>query len=127
MANLIDRDALLVVPHVRKVVEYDESGEFITFNAVSVEDIEKASAIDAVSPGTLEQYIWERDCAISQLKEIGKGFGERMDDVARIVRCGECIHRRKPLYPHPTMIWCPMIEHHHHPDWFCAYGKKEEK
>lgn len=44
-----------------------------------------------------------------------------------IVRCGECIHRRKPLYPHPSLVWCPLIEHHHHPDWFCAYGKKEEK
>lgn len=48
MSNLIERDALLVVPHVRKVVEHDESGEFITFNAVSVEDIEKAPAVDAV-------------------------------------------------------------------------------
>lgn len=49
MSNLIDRDALLAVPHVRKVVEYDESGEFITFNAVSEEDIEKAPVIDAVT------------------------------------------------------------------------------
>lgn len=48
-------------------------------------------------------------------------------DAVPIVRCGECKHRRKPLYPHPTMIWCPLVEHHHHPDWFCAYGKKEEK
>lgn len=44
-----------------------------------------------------------------------------------IVRCGECIHRRKPLYPHPTMIWCPLVEHHHHPDWFCAYGRREKE
>ena len=90
MRILIDRDALLVVPHVRKVVEYDESGEFITFNAVSVEDIEKASATDAVP----------------------------------IVRCGECIHRRKPLYPHPSLVWCPLIEHHRMPDWFCADGRR---
>ena len=48
MSNLIDRDALLVVPHVRKVVEYDESGEFITFHAVSEEDIKNAPAVDAV-------------------------------------------------------------------------------
>lgn len=48
-------------------------------------------------------------------------------DAVPIVRCGDCRHRRKPLYPHPTMIWCPLVEHHHHPDWFCAHGKKEEK
>ena len=48
-------------------------------------------------------------------------------DAVPVVRCVECKHRHKPLYPHPTMIWCPLIEHHHHPDWFCAYGKKEEK
>lgn len=47
-------------------------------------------------------------------------------DAVPIVRCGECIHRRKPLYPHPAMIWCPLIEHHHHPDWFCAYGRREK-
>ena len=45
-------------------------------------------------------------------------------DAVPIVRCGECKHRRKPLYPHPTMIWCPLIEHHRRPDWFCAYGKR---
>lgn len=48
-------------------------------------------------------------------------------DAVPIVRCGECIHRRKPLYPHPTLVWCPLIEHHRSPDWFCADGKKEEK
>lgn len=48
-------------------------------------------------------------------------------DAVPIVRCGECKHRRKPLYPHPSLVWCPMVEHHRSPDWFCADGKKEEK
>ena len=48
-------------------------------------------------------------------------------DAPTIVRCGKCIHRRKPLYPHPSLVWCPVIEHHRSPDWFCADGKKEEK
>lgn len=43
-----------------------------------------------------------------------------------VVHCGECKHRRKPLYPHPTLIWCPLIEHHRPPDWFCADGKRKE-
>lgn len=93
MSNLIDRDELLVVPYVRKVVEYDELGEFITFHAVSEEDIKNASAVDAVE----------------------------------VVRCGECIHSRPPLFPHPTKLFCTIIEHSRGPDWFCADGKKEEK
>ena len=48
-------------------------------------------------------------------------------DAVPIVRCGECIHHRKPLYPHPTMIWCPMIEHHRRPDWFCKDGRREKE
>lgn len=125
MSNLIDRDAFEVVSGF--VPEGYDVESYLAGNKEILEMIDAAPVVDAVPVGVLEQYIWERDCAISQLKEIGKGFGERMDDVAKTVRCGECKHRRKPLYPHPTMIWCPMIEHHHHPDWFCAYGKKEEK
>lgn len=48
-------------------------------------------------------------------------------DAVPVVHCGECQHRRKPLYPHPSLVWCPMVEHHRSPDWFCADGKKEEK
>lgn len=46
-------------------------------------------------------------------------------DAAPVVRCGKCIHRRKPLYPHPSLVWCPLIEHHRSPDWFCADGRRE--
>lgn len=47
-------------------------------------------------------------------------------DAANVVRCGECQHRRKPLYPHPSLVWCPLIEHHRSPDWFCADGRREK-
>jgi hypothetical protein len=40
--RLIDADALLKVPNVRKVEEYDETGEFISYLAVPVEAIEEA-------------------------------------------------------------------------------------
>lgn len=30
-----------------------------------------------------DQIKWERDVALRQLSEIGKGFGERMDDIVR--------------------------------------------
>ena len=36
---------------------------------------------DSVPQSVVDQIIWERDTALSQLKEIGKGLCERMDDV----------------------------------------------
>lgn len=38
----------------------------------------------------LLQIQGERDTAIAQLSKIGKELGERMDDVAKIVRCRDC-------------------------------------
>lgn len=31
--------------------------------------------------GAIEQYKWERDVALSQLKEVGLSFGEKIDEV----------------------------------------------
>jgi hypothetical protein len=45
--RLIDADALLSGFDVRKVVEYDESGCGLDYNAVPVEAIEAAPTIDA--------------------------------------------------------------------------------
>ncbi len=42
----IDANALLTVPNVNKVTEYDETGCGISYNAVSVESIEKAPTLD---------------------------------------------------------------------------------
>lgn len=44
-----------------------------------------------------------------------------------VVRCGECIQSRPPLFPHPTKLFCTIIEQHREPDWFCKDGEKEEK
>lgn len=38
-----------------------------------------------VSRAVFEQVMWERDIALKQLSEIGKGLGEKMDDVATVV------------------------------------------
>lgn len=38
-----------------------------------------------VSRAVLRQAMWERDIALKQLSEIGKGLGEKMDDVAPVV------------------------------------------
>lgn len=45
--RVVDVDKLLQVPNVRKVTEYDEAGEDITYLAVPVEAIEKAATIEA--------------------------------------------------------------------------------
>lgn len=44
------------------------------------EAISRVPAADVVSAGAYEQTAWERDTAIAQLAEIGKAFGETMDD-----------------------------------------------
>ena len=46
-----------------------------------------------VSRAVFEQVMWERDIALEQLAEIGKGLGERMDDVFTakdIIYCKDC-------------------------------------
>jgi hypothetical protein len=93
MARYIDADALLSGYDVRKVVEYDESGCGLDYKAVPVGAIEAAPTIDAVSPGVLEQYKWERDTAIAQLEELGIGFGQKKPDMVEVGRCTDCRHR----------------------------------
>lgn len=44
-----------------------------------IQRIKNAPAVDAVSRGLFEQYKWERDIAISQLEDLGIGFGQKID------------------------------------------------
>ena len=60
MQRLIDADVLLQVPNVRKVTEYDETGEFITYLAVPVEAIQNAPTIEA-EPVRHGRWIERRD------------------------------------------------------------------
>ena len=46
-----------------------------------IQRIKNAPAVDAVSRGLFEQYKWERDVAISQLEDLGIGFGQEIDGV----------------------------------------------
>lgn len=61
MSDLISREALLAVPNVRKVVEYDETGEYIRYFAVPEDVIKNAPAVDAV------EVVRCRDCKDSRL------------------------------------------------------------
>ena len=47
----------------------------------AIQRIENARAVDAVSRSLFDQYKWERDVAISQLEELGIGFGQKIDCV----------------------------------------------
>lgn len=46
---------------------------------------------DTVSRGAFEQVMWERDVAIGQLKELGYGFGQKVEP------CEDCISRQSAL------------------------------
>ena len=75
----------------------------------------------SVSQNVVDQFRWERDTAIKQLSEIGKGLGEKMDDIAKIVRCKDCeysytegfVHERLKCEKHPEFFDISD-------DWFCA-------
>jgi len=41
-------------------------------------------SVDVVSVSAYKQVMWERDVAVEQLKQIGKGLGEAMDDATLI-------------------------------------------
>ena len=40
---------------------------------------------DSVSKRYADQIRWEKDVALRQLADIGKGFGERMDDIIELL------------------------------------------
>ena len=52
--------------------------------ADAIRVIESIEPADVVSVSAYKQVMWERDVAVEQLKQIGKGLGEAMDDVALI-------------------------------------------
>lgn len=47
-------------------------------------DLEDIKPADVVSVSAYKQVMWERDVAVEQLKQIRKGLGEAMDDVALV-------------------------------------------
>lgn len=53
-----------------------------------------------VSQGVVDQICWERDTALLQLEQIGKGLGSKMDDIVALLKeqenelCDRCGWRR---------------------------------
>jgi len=46
--------------------------------------VEQMPPADVVSVSAYKQVMWERDVAVEQLKQIGKGLGETMDDITLV-------------------------------------------
>lgn len=57
---------------------------------ISMKSAEEIIALlnDSVSQSVVDQIRWERDTALEQLAEIGKGLGEKMDDVVKLMKLG---------------------------------------
>ena len=85
--DLISRSALLesIKQLAKDVAQANGTVDHVTYALKEVFDIVKeAPAVDAVSLGVLEQFKWERDIAISQLEELGIGFGEKKPDTVEV-------------------------------------------
>ena len=76
--RLIDADTLKTYEQLEPM----GNGNYKSVLIVYKNDIENAPTIDY----PIEQIKWERDVAIEQLKSIGKGLGEKMDDVQPVKR-----------------------------------------
>ena len=77
----------------------------ITYHGIEV--LNHMPAEDVVQRETLEQVYWERDTALQQLAEIGKGLGQKMTGQWMNVSggvgfCSECkyINRNSNYCPH---------------------------
>ena len=64
---------------------------------------------ESVSQGVVDQIRWERDTALSQLKEIGKGLGSKMDDIVTMLKEQEAVE--------PTLIREGRNKHYN--DYVC--------
>lgn len=127
MNDLISRSALL--EEYRDFKDMDcPSGHTVTADYM-IELAEDAPAVDAVSPGVLEQYKWERDTAIAQLEELGIGFGQKKPDMVEVVRCRDCKHGMFTKFSkgEPELITCThknMFPLRVTLEFYCAYGAK---
>ena len=94
--------------------------------AMAIQALEHASTIEAVSVGTLEQFKWERDVALKQLEEIGKGLGSKMDDVVTIVRCQYCRWGREACGNIECSVDSNLPPEYHGYEWFCPNGERRK-
>jgi len=78
-----------------------------------------------VSQGVVDQIRWERDTALSQLEQIGKGLGSKMDDIAAMLKEQEAVAPTVKINSYGTRFYyCPNCnrEFYCHSQWdnYCA-------
>ena len=52
---------------------------------------------ERASQGVVDQIRWERDTALSQLEQIGKGLGSKMDDIVALLKEQEAVEPSKDI------------------------------
>jgi len=78
----INREQALSHPFANGQYDHEHANEHFIFGFEDYKEwLEQLPTADVVEQSVVDQIRWERDTAIAQLAEIGKGFGETMDDV----------------------------------------------
>ena len=67
----------------------------------------------------------ERDMAMSQLADIGAGYGERMDNFVRVVRCKNCRYFAEARANSKGFLICPASGMDITENDFCSYGEAD--
>ena len=82
--------------------------------------IKTAPVIDAGPRKAFDEILWENDVMRKQLADIGKSFGEKMDDVVKVVRCKGCRWGGHTICEASGMNTCGFG------DEYCSYGERED-
>lgn len=91
MPDYINRADIMAFPIRADHCDRQHANEhFINGIETVMEYVGNLKPVPVVSRALLDQIRWERDVAIEQLNKIGKELGEKMDDVAPVVRCKDC-------------------------------------
>lgn len=130
MARLIDADRLILVNDDACEKASKGESEFVVKTLENFRDridrlVNAQPTVDAVPVDVLQQVRWERDIAIGQLSDIGKSLGERMDDVAKVVRCKDCIHAEVESCP-DGLLWCNAMQTAMLEEEYCSHGERIE-
>jgi len=127
MAEFIEREAAL--ESVREKLRISESlpdcisKRASVFTLASMNDsLKSIPASDVVSRDAYDQTDWERCVALAQLKEIGKGLGERMDDVRPVPKGGigemsDGYHTFNGLYYQRMILFATLVKAYKDKAW----------
>ena len=122
----IDADKFEVVGGC--VPEGYDVDSYLAGNKEILEMIDNAPTIDVVSVGVLEQYKWERDVAISQLEELGIGFGQKKPDMVEVVRCKDCKYWGTDYMGQTEYIKeCKLAHYMTGCNGYCVYGEVQNE